>query len=350
MYFASFAAVFSGILLAIYGCLYRGAPTFIALEGTLLATIGVWLALLYTHNLNPRAKWHDVIKAPGLKAQSAMEYLMTYGWAILIIAVVLGALFSLGVFNSATFATRAYPNQCRVFRPYGQSVATGEQLEGICNNEIPQSVAQFNGASSVITIPTTTFSTLSNSYTFTAWVDPTGPSTGGHPSSVIGVGYILTGISYSGSGSSGGVACWLFGAATGAAQEAIPLNTWSFVACTYAGQGSSTRSIYINGNYRATDTTGSAGTATGIIYINGNTNFYFPGSIADVQVYNTALSANDVQALYQEGIGGEPILSDGLVGWWALNGNANDTSGNLNNGQAYGVGYTSFWTNGYASP
>ncbi|MGC8662475.1 MAG: hypothetical protein ACP5RT_01670, partial [Candidatus Micrarchaeia archaeon] len=30
------------------------------------------------------------------KAQSAMEYLMTYGWAILIIAVVLGALFQLG--------------------------------------------------------------------------------------------------------------------------------------------------------------------------------------------------------------------------------------------------------------
>ncbi|MGC8586814.1 MAG: hypothetical protein ACP5K9_00800 [Candidatus Micrarchaeia archaeon] len=37
-----------------------------------------------------------------LKAQSAMEYLMTYGWAILIIAVVLGALFSLGVFSTAS--------------------------------------------------------------------------------------------------------------------------------------------------------------------------------------------------------------------------------------------------------
>ena len=35
-----------------------------------------------------------------IRAQSAMEYLMTYGWAILIIAVVLGALFSLGVFSS----------------------------------------------------------------------------------------------------------------------------------------------------------------------------------------------------------------------------------------------------------
>ena len=37
------------------------------------------------------------------KAQSAMEYLMTYGWAILIIAIVLAALFSLGIFSSSSF-------------------------------------------------------------------------------------------------------------------------------------------------------------------------------------------------------------------------------------------------------
>ncbi len=37
------------------------------------------------------------------KAQSAMEYLMTYGWAILIIAVILAALDFLGVFNGNTF-------------------------------------------------------------------------------------------------------------------------------------------------------------------------------------------------------------------------------------------------------
>ena len=42
-----------------------------------------------------------------LKAQSAMEYLMTYGWAILIIAVVLGALFSLGVFSTGSFLSNA---------------------------------------------------------------------------------------------------------------------------------------------------------------------------------------------------------------------------------------------------
>lgn len=35
------------------------------------------------------------------RLQSAMEYLMTYGWAILIIAVVLIGLFSLGVFGGS---------------------------------------------------------------------------------------------------------------------------------------------------------------------------------------------------------------------------------------------------------
>ncbi len=36
------------------------------------------------------------------KLQSAMEYLMTYGWAILIIAVVLAVLFSLGIFSGGS--------------------------------------------------------------------------------------------------------------------------------------------------------------------------------------------------------------------------------------------------------
>ena len=43
----------------------------------------------------------------GLKAQSAMEYLMTYGWAILIIAVVLAALFEFGVFNGSNLSPQA---------------------------------------------------------------------------------------------------------------------------------------------------------------------------------------------------------------------------------------------------
>ena len=46
-------------------------------------------------------------KPSRLAAQSAMEYLMTYGWAILIIAVVLAALFELGVFNGSNLTPQA---------------------------------------------------------------------------------------------------------------------------------------------------------------------------------------------------------------------------------------------------
>ncbi len=42
----------------------------------------------------------DIMLKKRSTAQSAMEYLMTYGWAILAIAIVLAALFELGIFNS----------------------------------------------------------------------------------------------------------------------------------------------------------------------------------------------------------------------------------------------------------
>ena len=47
------------------------------------------------------------------KGQSAMEYLMTYGWSILIIAIVLVSLFELGIFgnNSLSGMAHAFLNQ-----------------------------------------------------------------------------------------------------------------------------------------------------------------------------------------------------------------------------------------------
>ncbi len=39
------------------------------------------------------------------KGQGALEYLITYGWAILIIVIIGGALFALGVFNPATWGS-----------------------------------------------------------------------------------------------------------------------------------------------------------------------------------------------------------------------------------------------------
>lgn len=41
-------------------------------------------------------------RANGSRAQSAMEYLMTYGWALLVISIILITLFRLGVFGSGS--------------------------------------------------------------------------------------------------------------------------------------------------------------------------------------------------------------------------------------------------------
>jgi hypothetical protein len=38
----------------------------------------------------------------GKKAQSALEYMMTYGWAILIIVIVAVILYSMGIFNPSS--------------------------------------------------------------------------------------------------------------------------------------------------------------------------------------------------------------------------------------------------------
>ncbi|MEM3781866.1 MAG: hypothetical protein QXT43_02815, partial [Candidatus Micrarchaeaceae archaeon] len=61
-------------------------------------------------------------------------------------------------------------------------------------------------------------------------------------------------------------------------------------------------------------------------------------------------SASEIQALYQEGIGGAPIDLQNLVGWWPLNGNANDYSGNGNNGVPTNVTFVSNWYSGYTPP
>ena len=76
----------------------------------------------------------------------------------------------------------------------------------------------------------------------------------------------------------------------------------------------------------------------------------FVGDISNVQIYNASLDQNSITALYQEGIGGAPIDLQNLVGWWPLNGNANDYSGNGNNGVPTNVVYTSSWISSYNPP
>ena len=65
----------------------------------------------------------------------------------------------------------------------------------------------------------------------------------------------------------------------------------------------------------------------------------FNGLISNVQIYKTALNVTQAKSSYALGIGGSPVTSGNLAAWWPLNGNANDYSGNGNNGVGTSVTY-----------
>jgi hypothetical protein len=60
------------------------------------------------------------------KLQAAMEYLMTYGWAILIIALALGVLYSLGILNPS----RLKPVMCMLPAPFSCQIQSFSSSTG----------------------------------------------------------------------------------------------------------------------------------------------------------------------------------------------------------------------------
>ena len=294
------------------------------------------------------------------KSQSAMEYLMTYGWSILIIAVVLGALSFLGVFNPMTFTPKATAGGCQVIKNTQIGISN---LEGACNNQVPQYVAQFNGQTSNVivsigNIPSIT-SSGSSGITITAWASLI-PSGGNQvlfsytpqayypnimlfsdafcpsPPAILPI--------YHGSSSYYKDACL----------SSITPNVMDFYALTF--NGSELVGYEISGG---TEVSHNVSVSMGTNSIPGNSDLYigggpgasgWQGNIANIQVYNTSLSSQAIYSLYQEGIGGVPVDINNLVSWLPLNGNANDYSGTLNNGVPSNIVFTSNWYNGYTQP
>src|SRR5271157_255997 len=108
--------------------------------------------------------------------------------------------------------------------------------------------------------------------------------------------------------------------------------------------GLSSASLYIDGALIGSSSSlpvhASDGTTQlSIGRLSSSTGRYFNGIISNVQLYGTALQPSQIQTLYQEGISGLPISGNSLAGWWPLNGNANDLSGNNNNGVPTNVVY-----------
>lgn len=289
------------------------------------------------------------------RAQSAMEYLMNYSWAVIIIMIVLGVMWSLGIFSGGNLGPMAQPGSCQVFRPDGPGTITQISLGGVCDGEIPKYVAHFNGQDSYIGMPNTVFppgESLS-SLTYVAWAYDSGlPSTMG---GIIGAGTCngldCTDIEYNDGEvrfeQQGGNGGW------DGFYSSNFKDKWVFFALTISGGNNEVD--YVNGQIVAQNNANIGNVVFNYpgccgAYEIGRWDTYFNGSIADVQIYDAALSANDIAALYHEGIGGAPIALQSLVAWWPLNGNINDYSGNDNNGTQQAVGFLTNWQDGYTPP
>jgi hypothetical protein len=150
------------------------------------------------------------------KIQSAMEYLMTYGWALLIISIVIVALVSIGVFNgnplgTTCIATPGYT--CQVVQYYAIGSATPGNMLVIIGqdsgtswtstsvyfvNTSAESTVQSSGLSSATTgTGANTITSLSSGVTTTVLL----PVNGGNKAGSAIQGYIWA--AYTPSGSSG---------------------------------------------------------------------------------------------------------------------------------------------------
>ncbi len=293
-----------------------------------------------------------------LRLQSALEYITTYSWAILMVAVVLGVLYFIGAFNPYTYVSKTQPGSCFVDRPNGPGTNQFVSLEGTCLNEEPEYVMQFNGQNAYVSLGNSVVLSpeagSKGQMTLCIWYDVLS-TTNYH-------GFLLKGENapsngnlweYAiGQGSSQDYTVWASGGANIASYSAATptANKWYFACFTFSEPNSQSYA-YIDGTqYAATWSGGTASQGTGNVVLGAGENGYSDVELANLQLYNTSLDANEVTLLYDEGIGGDPVQLPYLVGWWPLNGNADDYSGNGNNGNANSVKYTSGWASAYTAP
>jgi hypothetical protein len=291
-----------------------------------------------------------------------MEYLMTYGWAILIISLALGVLYSLGVLNPKNFTPRVPPGSCFVFRPNGPRTTDMLSLQGTCGY-LPMYVGSFNGVDSYVSgaigFP---WGGVGYEVTFEAWikVEPVViPST--YTWNYTNAGIVtfddhwdggFLGVDYVGTAGTLSTSYYILTYYYNDPRTTGPYNDfgiWNHIVAQFKVLDSNTVNFKVYKNGAKVQDSNIVRTGFGNVtgkgdYFNlGKNNVYrgvyFKGMIAEVRIYNTALSQQEIQYLYQQGLGGGPIHLQNLVAWWPLNGDAKDYSGNNNHGTIHGVSF-----------
>ena len=187
----------------------------------------------------------------------------------------------------------------------------------------------FDGASGTVVVPDSSSLRLTNELTIEAWINPR--TTNGDQIIVSKAGNLGPGFTGYEFGFHNNELTGAFNSAAGQpwplyyAQTPIPiaLGTWNHVAWTY---NQAALIVYFNGQPVATNTVGAQriGTTSVPLQISGSGNIvFFNGLIDEVSVYNTALSAAQILAIYDAGstgkckepvIAGQPQNQDGYYG------------------------------------
>jgi hypothetical protein len=235
---------------------------------------------------------------------------------------------------------RVPPGACKVLR-----TSAAVNLVGQCSGILPKYVAQFDGQSSNVLLGKINQEAGTNSISFSVWFYTTSltsnwPMIFGDDNGNPRMGYDLFVAGGSGFPTTLHAERY-YTASDGISTSAgtILSNTWYFGVITYDG---STMKLYLNGafaNSHASTNSLTLDSPMSLGAVSGLANY---GSylISNFQIYNTSLDASSVATLYQEGIGGAPVSPQYLVGWWPLNGDTNDYSGNNNNGAPTAITYT----------
>jgi hypothetical protein len=216
-------------------------------------------------------------------------------------------------------------------------------LVGQCSGILPEYVAQFDGQSSYINVGNGNGLNANTAITVSVWVKINSLSDQMFVSK--GLGTSITTFAYEIRVISGNPV-FITGRAdnTGynlVTASAATTGTWYNLIGTF--DGSSTK-IYVNGVSTTAAGSNSIPIVANSVFIGErgfSSNYQVNGIIADVQIYNTALDGSQSNTLYLEGIGGAPVDPNHIVGWWPLNGDANDYSGNNNNGAPTAITYVS---------
>jgi hypothetical protein len=283
-------------------------------------------------------------------AQSVLEFLVSYAWMFLIIAIVAYVLYILGAYTP-NLSPHAIAGTCQVSRPYGPYTTYLVALDGTCNNLPPAYVGELSQSSGGhIIIPLQSPAISSNQLTLVFWLTITG--SGRYPQNILTVNGTPEAFSICQQGTVGNTTTpWQF--------IVLTINTSENVS-----DSGTDAFLYVNNTLVDAPPQHFSPTSSNGINIGGaisgnhnclpimNTPYYgLNGEISNLQVYDTVLTKGQMKELYLEGLGGEPITLQNLLAWWPLNGDTSDYSGNgRSSGSTAGIAFSGLLIENYSVP